>query len=666
MSTCLLSGQPTIDQGTLDLRMYTFDDHTVLPMEGSWIFQKDVLNIVKSDSAPEEYMDLPGVWAEDLSGFGHGTYHLKIIFPSESAHYALEIPYMYTAFRVYMDTILIAHNGHVATEAMRHKSQFKPVVAGFYARDTVQLSIQVSNYQDRKGGMWAAPKLGLSHVIMSSWTLRLMLEAFIIGALFIIGFYQIMIYVMRPEDRSTLYFGIFCIALAFRGLCVGHVLINYLAPQLSWMATARIEYISMFLLSPLFILFVDELFSGYISLWIKRSWVLATLIVMLVILLTDKVVFGQLLYLIVVGVIICAFIVFRAMIRAYRDDKKGALNALIGAGIFAMATINDILYGFEVINTGNFLEYGLLAFIIIQALNIAYMFGKAFEDVKQLTLNLQETNQSYSRFIPAQFLSFLGKDDITKVVLGDQRRAEMSILFVDIRSFTALSETMSPQENFDFINSYFKKISPVITANGGFVDKFIGDAIMSLFPNSVEDCINAAIGMHEVLRDYNDQRTNEGLSPIKIGIGLHVGSVMLGTVGEPQRMDTTVISDAVNLASRLEGLAKHYNVPILTTLSTLHILKDANQYPHRLLHIGQVKGRSELVTLVEIISVKTDPQAASKVNMKPTYEAAIALFEDGQYKEAKDLFDTVAQTLTQDRATLEYLDRCEKIIAQTS
>ncbi|MFN9782345.1 MAG: adenylate/guanylate cyclase domain-containing protein, partial [Sphingobacteriales bacterium] len=103
------------------------------------------------------------------------------------------------------------------------------------------------------------------------------------------------------------------------------------------------------------------------------------------------------------------------------------------------------------------------------------MSSQAFKDVKDLTQHLKLTNKSYSRFVPTAFLDFLGKTDINTVDLGDQKRAEMSMLFVDIRSFTTLSESMSPQDNFDFINSYLSEISPVIRRNGGFVDKYIGD-----------------------------------------------------------------------------------------------------------------------------------------------------------------------------------------------
>ncbi|MCL2925839.1 MAG: response regulator, partial [Trichodesmium sp. MAG_R04] len=173
---------------------------------------------------------------------------------------------------------------------------------------------------------------------------------------------------------------------------------------------------------------------------------------------------------------------------------------------------------------------------------------------KQLKLKnteLSKLNQSYSRFLPKQFLRLLGHKSIVEVSLGESVQKDMSILFSDMRSFATLSESMSLEENFNFINSYLSRMEPLITANYGFIDKYIGDAIMALFGRCPDDAIQAALEMLLELNKYNIIRKQYNKSPIKIGIGINTGSLMLGTVGGINRMDTTVISDSVNLASRL-------------------------------------------------------------------------------------------------------------------
>ncbi|NEP57945.1 MAG: hypothetical protein F6K31_13135 [Symploca sp. SIO2G7] len=173
--------------------------------------------------------------------------------------------------------------------------------------------------------------------------------------------------------------------------------------------------------------------------------------------------------------------------------------------------------------------------------------------------NLIATSTKLKLFVSQEFLDVLGIKHPTEIELGKNVGRKMSILFSDIRSFTTLSGAMSPRDNFDFINAYLKKMEPAITENYGFIDKYIGDAIMALFDgqNSGLNSIEAALSMLNKLKEYNRERINEKRSPIDIGIGIHTGDLMLGMIGGNNRIDGTVISSDVNLASRLEGLTKY-------------------------------------------------------------------------------------------------------------
>ncbi|MBW3585394.1 MAG: PAS domain S-box protein, partial [Cyanobacteria bacterium 0813] len=211
-----------------------------------------------------------------------------------------------------------------------------------------------------------------------------------------------------------------------------------------------------------------------------------------------------------------------------------------------------------------------------------------------------ELTDAYGRFVPHQFLNLLGYESIIDVNLGDQVQQEMSVLFADIRNFTALSETMTPQQNFKFINAYLSRMEPAITSNNGFIDKYIGDAIMALFSDCADDAVKAGIAMLNILTDYNEHRQTVGYIPIQIGIGINSGSLMLGTVGGKSRMDSTVISDAVNLASRIEGLTKDYGVPLLISQQTLGRLRNQADYAIRIVDKVQVKGKSQYVVVYEV------------------------------------------------------------------
>jgi two-component system, sensor histidine kinase ChiS len=277
-------------------------------------------------------------------------------------------------------------------------------------------------------------------------------------------------------------------------------------------------------------------------------------------------------------------------------------------------------------------------------------------------LQLSKINQSYARFVPHDFLTYLGKDNIMEVELGNQVRKEMTVLFSDIRSFTQLSESMSPEENFNFINSYLKRMGPIIRKNAGFIDKYIGDAIMALFPTDPDDAITAAVNMMQEIEIYNAHREDQGFKPIAIGIGIHTGSLMLGTIGESERMDTTVISDAVNLASRLEGLTKQYNCRITVSDNTLTLMKNVNRFTYRLLDRVQVKGKTKPVTIYEVLEGEPTKLRETKLKTRADYEKGIDLFFAKDFKDAMVYFARVMEISSEDIIAKYYMDRTDYIL----
>ena len=276
---------------------------------------------------------------------------------------------------------------------------------------------------------------------------------------------------------------------------------------------------------------------------------------------------------------------------------------------------------------------------------------------KSLDAELELTD-AYGRFVPHQFLNLLGYESIIDVNLGDQVQEEMSVLFADIRDFTTLSETMSPQENFNFINAYLSRMEPAITSNNGFIDKYIGDAIMALFSDCADDAVKSGIAMLNILTDYNEHRQSVGYIPIQIGIGINSGSLMLGTVGGKSRMDSTVISDAVNLASRIEGLTKDYGVPLLISQETLERLRNPADYAIRIVDKVQVKGKSQYVIVYEVFDADPPGILAAKLANLPTYTEAMLLCDRKEFREAGKLFEECLRTNPSDRVARIYLKRC--------
>ncbi len=283
---------------------------------------------------------------------------------------------------------------------------------------------------------------------------------------------------------------------------------------------------------------------------------------------------------------------------------------------------------------------------------------QAETDRQEFTKELFQINKAYERFVPHQFLEILNKSSIIDVQLGDQVQLEMSVLFSDIRNFTTLSESMTPEENFKFINSYLSCMEPAIIENHGFIDKYIGDAIMALFSGEADNAVKAGISMLQNLNQYNQYRIQTGYTPIQIGIGINTGSLMLGTVGGKNRIDSTVISDAVNVASRVETLTKNYGVSLLITEQTYSYLKKPNDYAIRIIDTVKVKGKTQTVTVYEVFDVDLPEIKAGKLATLPIFETALSLYNQKKFSQAAALFGDCLQLNPGDHVAEIYFDLC--------
>lgn len=268
--------------------------------------------------------------------------------------------------------------------------------------------------------------------------------------------------------------------------------------------------------------------------------------------------------------------------------------------------------------------------------------------------------EAAERFVPNQFLSFLGYESIVEVKVGDAVQKKMSVLFSDIRDFTTLSESMDPDENFKFINAFLSRMEPAILDNNGFIDKYIGDAIMALFGGEADDAVKAGIAMLQDLAEYNTTRGRPGRPQIKIGIGINTGLLMLGTVGGKNRIDGTVISDAVNLSSRVEGLTKQYGVCLLITQDTFLELENPDKYCIRLIDRVVVKGKSEQVTVYEVFDADLPQLRQGKLSTKAEFEKGILLYHLNCFSEAQHLFQQCLDRVPDDRVARIYLQRCQQ------
>ncbi|MEZ4771822.1 MAG: tetratricopeptide repeat protein [Bacteroidia bacterium] len=279
-------------------------------------------------------------------------------------------------------------------------------------------------------------------------------------------------------------------------------------------------------------------------------------------------------------------------------------------------------------------------------------------------LGLRQINQATSRFVPVEFIRTLGRNAITEVLLGDNIAKEVTVFFSDIRGYTTLAEQMTPDENFQFVNAYARRMGPVIQKNQGFVNQYLGDGIMALFQRSPSDAVSASVQMQVVIREYNIQRIKQGRAPISVGMGMHTGPLVMGIIGDHQRSNTAIIADTVNTAARLEGLTKYFKANIILSDIVFKTLSQKMKSHCRYLGQVQLKGKVEPVGIYECVDGEPDPVRDRKLETLPVFEAGMKAYLSGNFAEAATNFDQVLAKSTSDLTAGYFLQKAKTFLIE--
>ena len=274
--------------------------------------------------------------------------------------------------------------------------------------------------------------------------------------------------------------------------------------------------------------------------------------------------------------------------------------------------------------------------------------------------------KAFSRFVPEQIIDELvdGAETEAKVGVGEKR--DVAIMFCDIRSFTNISECNKPETVVAFLNKYFTAMCTIIKKYGGTVDKFMGDAIMALFgaPVSYEDNCRRAIAAAQEMRDavetieLDDLILPPGMK-FNVGIGIHYGDVIVGSIGSADKTDYSVIGDNVNLASRLEGLTKTYGTMILVSQAVKDDI-NSDEYVYRHLDNVKVKGKEHPVP---IYAVDKSLEDFSK-KYREYYDKAFALYQKGVWNLAREYYQKALDECENDKAAALMVERCDNFIVR--
>lgn len=473
------------------------------------------------------------------------------------------------------------------------------------------------------------------------------------------GLYHLFFFIRWTEKKYNLYFAIFSISISIYFLSFSNIAFAKFEDTRSLLFFA---YVSQPIAVMSFILFLYDYFypSRKISSFIKYT-IASNLFIVLTFCFFKVNFFHTFLFTWYILIIPQIGYIFYFIINATRKGLKDSVPMASSILVILLVVIWEIIDTI-VFQTGiRFLQFAYFGFILSMVIILANRFIEINWETRRLNIELTHERDSFSKFVPTQFLDMLGKSSAKDISLGECKLQEMTILFADIRDFTSLSESMSPEENFKFINSYLKKMSPVIKKNNGFIDKFIGDAIMAIF-HLPEEGLKASIQMIEELQALNEGRNNAGYRPLRIGIGLNTGMLMMGTIGHEDRLSTTVIGDTVNLSARLESLTKEYFTPILVSEFTMINLPEKEKEFLREVDSVIVKGKTNAVKIFECFANDSEDLKIQKKKCIKEFTEAVSFLEAEDYVTALDKFLKLKDILVGDVILSFHIIRCQEMI----
>ncbi|MBN2799051.1 MAG: hypothetical protein JXX28_07875 [Deltaproteobacteria bacterium] len=291
--------------------------------------------------------------------------------------------------------------------------------------------------------------------------------------------------------------------------------------------------------------------------------------------------------------------------------------------------------------------------------------SSVIQEVVALNRSVEEMKaglRSFRKFVPADLVRETLADGQEAVLGGEPR--ELTIYFSDIVGFATLSEPLPPDELVALLGEYLKLSTDEITAWDGTVDKFIGDAVMAFWgaPRLLEDhalrACRAALANQTLLAALRERLERQGLPPLRARIGLHTGEVLVGNIGSPTRMNYTVIGDAVNLASRVEGLNKRYGTEILITEATWRLVQD--QVEVRPLERVAVKGRREGVLVLELLGERGEVDE-ERLEIAALHLRGLEHYHRGDWELAAQRFEAILERVPSDRPAAVLLSACRRL-----
>ncbi len=407
LSSCSFDDRsPVAKKGRLDLSNWNLKEKGIIRLDGEWEFYwKELLapESFEDESSAQKtrFIQLPDKWngypinSAPLDGMGYATFRLVIENTYAAETYALKILDMGTAYRLFVNGRLTLSNGTIGIDRNKTTPQYLPSTGIILPQNSpLEIVLQVTNFHHRKGGVWKPIEFGLEPHIKQKTENQLAFELFLAGSLLIIGLYHLGLYVMRSKDLSPLYFGIVSILTSLRSILTGERFLIHSFPDFNWEIFQKLEYLSLYIAIPFFLLFLGTLFPEVskkvirFTLWTSAVFSIATVF-------TPVRIFSHFILYYELFVLLLVVYSLVTTLRASLNQREGANWILGGSGILFSTVFYDILAVNELVYPIYLTSFGLFIFIFVESFMLSLRFSNAFIAVENLSEELALAEKRY-------------------------------------------------------------------------------------------------------------------------------------------------------------------------------------------------------------------------------------------------------------------------------
>jgi len=588
--------------GSIDLTSAQIDKNKPIPLSGNWF--------ITTEDSSSKYSKVPGQWKEDTNRV---KYRLNIL-SEDRENFLLTPKQVNSQYTLYLNGVKIWFED-------QYRVNYIPITL---KKGLNILELDIINKNDPVGGIRNTPFIGSSYSMLKMHEENFIRDSFFSGASLIISIFFLILFFNSKTDRYNLYFSLLCLALTIRGLVINEKLIFYLLPEISGYLVQKLEYICVYSLPCLFILFVKNYFTYNPHKKLLNLISLVTGLFPIIAIFFPGSIYKYILFPYFLTGAITIFFVIILLIIYVRMKLKDSFKLLISLIFISTGAFYDISLVLFNTKERHIMSITLMLFILFMLYNIFRNEILNIEKNKVLTQENIKINKYLYKFVPISFFKTVGLGDLLTIKKGDGVEKKMTIIFATIVDFQKYVRVNSAEYSIDLLNRYYAITSPIIKKHNGFIDKFIDETMMALFPGSPEDGINAMIEINKAIIDFN--KTNKGQNPIVVRAGIHLGNQYIGIVGDNKRVDATVISSVVNTASRISSFTNKIDKNILISESVYNEIKNKSIY--NLMFMGRVKLKGK-IKYIGIYSVNTsEPTEADKLfsltmqklNYSPLYE----------------------------------------------